>query len=111
VRHALVVREDHLSLSGSATDARGLVDAFIFVGGRKVFYASNKKGKNDNSLAFSATLPLKAGANVVTIVARHSQETTTRRAFVIRRDGANGELLATQKRSGDLDAVDEEGDE
>ena len=108
---ALVVREDHLSLSGSATDARGLVDAFIFVGGRKVFYASNKKGTNDNSLAFSATLPLKAGANVVTIVARHSQETTTRRAFVIRRDGASGELLATQKRTGDLDAIDEEGDE
>ena len=108
---ALVVRDDHLSLSGNATDARGLVDAFIFVGGRKVFYASNKKGKNDNSLAFSATLPLKAGANVVTIVARHSQETTTRRAFVIRRDGTSGELLATQKRTSDLDAMDEEGDE
>jgi len=56
-------------------------------------------------------VPLKPGANVVTIVARHSQEATTRRAFVIRRDGANGELLATQKHSGDLDSLDEGGDE
>jgi carboxyl-terminal processing protease len=108
---ALVVRDGELKLTGQATDRRGLADAFVFVGGRKVFYASNKKGQDAKALSFSASVPLKPGANVVTIVARHSQETTTRRAFVIRRDGANGELLATQKHGGELDSLDEGGDE
>jgi carboxyl-terminal processing protease len=107
----LVVRDGHFTLAGKARDDRGLVDAFIFVGGRKVFYLSNKKGPNAKALDFNATLPLKPGANVVTVVARHSAETTTRRAFVVRRDGPTGELLATQKHSDDVDSFEDGGDE
>ena len=108
---ALVVRDAQLTLNGTASDGRGLLDVFIFVGGRKVYYASNRSGKDAKSMAFSASVPLKNGANVVTIVGRHSQETTTRRAFVIRRDGANGELLTTQKHSDELDSLDASGEE
>jgi carboxyl-terminal processing protease len=107
----LVVRDANVTVSGKASDTRGIVDTFVFVGGRKVYYASNKKAANGQEQTFSAQLPLKPGANVVTVVSRHSQETTTRRAFVIRRDGPNGELLATQKHNGDLDSLDDGGDE
>ena len=105
----LVVREPTVTVSGKATDDRGIVDTFVFVGGRKVYYASNKKAADPQRQAFAAQLPLKPGANVVTVVSRHSQETTTRRAFVIRRDGPNGELLATQKHSDELDGLDDGG--
>jgi hypothetical protein len=35
----------------------------------------------------------------------------TEKVFSVHFDGANGELLATQKHSGDLDSLDEGGDE
>jgi hypothetical protein len=35
--------------------------------------------------------------NFITVVARESPDTATRRSFVVRRDGPAGELLATPK--------------
>jgi carboxyl-terminal processing protease len=53
-------------------------------------------------MAFDADLPLRPGVNVVTVVGRENPETQTRRTFVVRRDGANGELLQTPKTEEEL---------
>jgi carboxyl-terminal processing protease len=38
----------------------------------------------------------------VTVVARENPDTTSRRTFIVRRDGSNGELLATPKTDDEL---------
>ena len=53
-------------------------------------------------MSFEADLPLRAGTNVVAIVARENPDTTTRKVFIIRKDGPNGELLASPKTEDDL---------
>jgi carboxyl-terminal processing protease len=53
-------------------------------------------------VTFDADLPLRAGVNVVTVVARENPDTQTRRTFVVRRDGANGDLLQTPKTDDEL---------
>jgi carboxyl-terminal processing protease len=98
----LATRDLHTPLHGSATDDARLLDAYIFVGARKVFYRSNRNGKDPAKMAFDADLPLRPGVNVVTIVARENPDTTSRRTFIVRRDGPSGELLATPKTDEDL---------
>ena len=39
---------------------------------RKVFYRSNRSGKDSKQLEFTADLPLWPGSNMVTVVARSS---------------------------------------
>ena len=80
--------------TATASDDARLLDAYIFVGSRKVFYRSNRNGADPKQMAFDADLPLRPGVNVVTVVARENPDTTTRRTFIVRRDGPNGELLA-----------------
>jgi carboxyl-terminal processing protease len=87
---------------GVANDDAQLLDAYIFVGSRKVFYHSNRNGSDPRHMAFDADLPLRPGVNVVTIVARENPDTTTRRTFIVRRDGGNGELLPTPKTDDEL---------
>jgi carboxyl-terminal processing protease len=99
---ALATREPTMVIKGSAHDDRKLLDAYIFVGSRKVFYRSNRNGPDPKSMAFETSVPLRAGVNVVTVVARETPDTTGRRVFVIRKDGPNGELLATPKTEEDL---------
>jgi carboxyl-terminal processing protease len=78
------------------------MDAYIFVGARKVFYRSNRNGNDPRHMTFDADVPLRPGVNVVTIVARENPDTTSRRTFIVRRDGPNGELLQTPKTDEEL---------
>jgi carboxyl-terminal processing protease len=107
----LATRDTHTLVHGAATDDARLLDAYIFVGARKVFYRSNRTGANPKKLLFDADLPLRPGVNVVTVVARENPETQTRRTFVVRRDGASGELLATPKTDDDLSETASSEDE
>jgi carboxyl-terminal processing protease len=93
----LATRDTHTLVHGAAIDDAQLLDAYIFVGSRKVFYRSNRNGQDPRRMVFDADLPLRPGVNVVTIVARENPDTTTHRTFIVRRDGANGELLVTPK--------------
>jgi carboxyl-terminal processing protease len=86
-----------VKLSGVASDQSRLLDAYIFVGNRKVFYKSNRNGSDPKKMTFEAQLPLRPGINVVSVIARESPETVGRRSFIIRRDGPNGEYLSTPK--------------
>ncbi len=98
----LATRELHTKVRGQASDDTRLLDAYIFVGARKAFYASNRNGSDPRKMTFDADVPLRPGVNVVTIFARENPDTTTRRTFIVRRDGPSGELLATPKTDDDL---------
>jgi carboxyl-terminal processing protease len=98
----LSTRDQHTQVHGTASDGARLLDAYIFVGARKVFYRSNRNGPDPKHMAFDADLPLRPGVNVVTVVARENPDTQTRRTFVVRRDGPNGELLQTPKTEEEL---------
>jgi carboxyl-terminal processing protease len=107
----LATRETHTPVHVIAGDDTRLLDAYIFVGARKVFYRSNRNGVDPRKMTFDADLPLRPGVNVVMIVARENPDTTSRRTFIVRRDGASGELLATPKTDDELSetaASDEE---
>lgn len=94
---AMATRDDHVKVSGSATDGERLIDAYIFVGSRKLFYKSNHEGADGKKLDFEFDAPLRPGVNVITVVARESNDVTTRRMLIVRKDGADGSLLKTPK--------------
>jgi carboxyl-terminal processing protease len=98
----LATRDGHTLVHGIASDDSQLMDAYIFVGARKVFYRSNRNGQDPRHMSFDADVPLRPGVNVVTIVARENPDTTARRTFIVRRDGPNGELLQTPKTDDEL---------
>jgi carboxyl-terminal processing protease len=107
----LATRELHTLVRGQASDDARLLDAYIFVGARKVFYSSNRKGADPRKMTFAADVPLRPGVNVVTIVARENPDTTARRTFIVRRDGPGGDLLATPKTDDDLSETASPDDE
>jgi carboxyl-terminal processing protease len=98
----LATRELHTEVKGTASDSDRLLDGYIFVNSRKVFYRSNRNGADPKTMAFTADLPLRPGVNMVSIIARENPDTTTRKTFIVRRDGPTGELLATPKTDEDL---------
>ncbi|HSC87782.1 MAG TPA: MXAN_5808 family serine peptidase [Polyangiaceae bacterium] len=92
----LSTRGDTIRIEAVAKDeTRGVQDAFVFVGSRKVFY--QLAGTNKGELTFSVDAPLKPGVNVITVVARENEDTSTRQTMVVRKDGPNGEALPTPK--------------
>lgn len=98
----LVTRTDKAKLKGFATDGDRILDLYVFVGARKIYYKSNKGGSDPKKAAFELDLPLRPGVNFVSVWARESSETLQRRVFVIRRDGPSGELLETPKSDDDI---------
>ncbi|MFI5299696.1 MAG: MXAN_5808 family serine peptidase [Polyangiales bacterium] len=97
----LSTRTEKAKIKGVAIDGDKITDLYIFVGGRKVFYRSNRGAGDSKREAFDLDVPLRPGTNFVTIFARESAETVQRKVFVIRRDGAAGELLETPKLDDD----------
>jgi len=93
----LASRDDHVRIEGTAHDQDQVLDAYVFVGARKVFYQSNKKSNEPTKLAFGLDVALNPGVNVINVVARESEDTATRHTIVVRRDGPNGESLPTPK--------------
>jgi len=108
----LATRDAHVVLKGASSDAERLLDAYIFVGARKVFYRSNRNGGDPKRMAFEADLPLRPGVNIVSVVSRENPDTSSRKTFVVRRDGPNGEILATPKTEEELseNAAADDGD-
>jgi carboxyl-terminal processing protease len=94
-------REGRVTLKGIAKDSNKLLDAYIFVDSKKVFYRSNRSGTDPKSMPFEASIPLHGGINVITVVARETPETLARRTFIVCKDGPNGEYIATPKREED----------
>jgi carboxyl-terminal processing protease len=93
----LVTKDAHLVLKATATDPDRLLDGYIFVGARKLFYRSNRNGADPKRMGFEADLPLRPGVNVITVVARENPDTVGRKTIIVRRDGPNGELLSTPR--------------
>ena len=94
---ALSTRAETMTIKGKANGNERLLDVFGFVGGRKVFYQSNKGASDPKAASFSVEVPLKPGVNVINIVARENPDSTTRRVVVVRRDSADGTILKTAK--------------
>ncbi len=93
----LASRDGTVRIEGRATDGDGVLDAYIFVGGNKVFYASNRRAKDRTNMSFAINAPLDPGTNVINVIARESEDTSTRYTMVVRRDGPKGEALPTPK--------------
>ncbi|MCA9602307.1 MAG: hypothetical protein KC417_09795, partial [Myxococcales bacterium] len=102
----LVVRGSSLPVQGLVKDDRRVRDSYVFVGPRKVFYDATKNGAK--SMNFKTDLPLRPGMNYITVVARESQDMTSRVTFVVRRDGADGALLESPKHADEFDWSDDE---
>jgi carboxyl-terminal processing protease len=95
----LATRADHVTVQGVATDGDRVLDTYIFVGARKVYYQSNGKDASDSRrMEFRHRVKLAPGVNIITVVARENEDTATRATRVVRRDGPKGEALPTPKR-------------
>ncbi|MBK9260911.1 MAG: PDZ domain-containing protein [Polyangiaceae bacterium] len=94
---ALATRDDKVKISGMASDGERLLDLYVFVGSRKLYYKSNRDGADPKKTTFDFDAPLRPGVNVVTVVARENQDTITRRTVIIRKDAADGAILKTPK--------------
>ena len=84
---------DTYKLTGSITDEQKVEDVYIFVSNqqskiesRKVFYRSNRSGKDGKQLDFSTDLPLWPGSNMVTVVARASSEVRSVKTMYVYRE-------------------------
>ena len=80
-------------LSGAVTDETHVEDVYIFVSNprakidsRKVFYRSNRGGKDPRALDFATELPLWPGSNMVTVVARANSEVRSVKTMYVFRD-------------------------
>lgn len=86
---------ESVTIHGNITSPARLKDFFVFVNDQKVFYQTIKPEKETQLSGqyvdqFEATLPLKAGSNTVTVVARKDQETVGSHSFVLFREGEAG---------------------
>ena len=98
---AMATRGDTMKISVEASDTERLLDMYVFVGSRKLYYQSNRNGSDPRSATFDFDAPLSPGVNLITVVARESPTTTTRRVVVVRRDGPDGTTLKTPKHRDD----------
>jgi len=107
---AMSTKDDKVKISGIASDTERLLDVYIFVGSRKLYYKSNRDGADPKKTAVDFDAPLRPGVNLITVVARETPDTTTRRTLVIRKDGADGSILKTPK-SDDPSSDGDDGDD
>jgi carboxyl-terminal processing protease len=94
---ALSTKDDKIQIKGTAQDADKILDGYVFVGNKKVFYRSNRGSADPQHMTFDTSVPLRPGVNVITLVARENVDTVGRRTIIIRRDGPNGEIMTTPK--------------
>jgi carboxyl-terminal processing protease len=84
---------DSYKLSGNVSAEQHVEDVYIFVSNqrakiesRKVFYRSNRSGKDGKQLEFATELPLWPGSNMITVVARASSEVRSVKTMYVYRD-------------------------
>ena len=89
----LTTGSDTFKLVGNVTDDAHLEDVYVFVANasarveaKKVFYRSNRGGKDGRSLQFTADIPMSPGSNAVTVVARESSEVRSQKTVFVYRD-------------------------
>jgi carboxyl-terminal processing protease len=80
-------------LAGQVTDEQHVEDVYVFVSNpsakieqRKVYYRSNRGGKDGKLLDFATDLPLWPGSNMVTVVARANAEVRSVKTMFVYRD-------------------------
>jgi len=100
---AMATRGDTVKITGSAADSERLLDVYIFVGSRKLYYKSNRDGSDPKKTTVEFEAPLRPGVNVISVVARENPDTTTRRTLVVRKDGPDGSILKTPKSDDPVD--------
>ncbi len=93
----LSTRSSTIVVRGTATGTTKIADLYGFVGSRKIFYQSNKKGADPKAASFEVEVPLKPGVNVINVFARESADSVTRRTIIVRRDSDVGALLKSPK--------------
>jgi carboxyl-terminal processing protease len=83
----------NFKLQGTVSDETHVEDVYIFVDNkgskienRKVFYRSNRGGKDGKTVDFTADLPLWPGSNLVTIVARENADVRSVKYLYLYRD-------------------------
>jgi len=82
----VVASGERFTLSGSVTDPLGLLDMYVLVNDRKVYFSTVDATTPDPThLTFTTDFPLKEGENYVLVVARQTQDYASRKALVIRR--------------------------
>ena len=94
---SLATRSHKMELTAIATDMDGVADAYVYHGNKKVLFRSNRAAKDPTQLELKIPLELNPGLNIVTVIARQSDDVTTIRSIVVRRDGPNGEAMPTPK--------------
>jgi carboxyl-terminal processing protease len=84
---------DTYRLSGNVSDEQHVEDMYVFVSNqnakiesRKVFYRSNRGGKDGKQLEFATDLPLWQGSNMVTVIARASTEVRSVKTMFVYRE-------------------------
>jgi carboxyl-terminal processing protease len=110
---AMSTRDDKIKITGVAADAERLLDVYVFVGSRKLYYKSNRDGADASKATIDFDAPLRPGVNIITVVARETPDTTTRRVLMVRKDGTDGSILKTPKSDDPISdgVADEGGDE
>jgi carboxyl-terminal processing protease len=101
---SLSTQTDTVALRGLAKDGERLLDVYVYVGARKLFYKSNRAGDDPLSMGFDFSVPLRPGVNFISVVARENPDTTTRRTIVVRRDGEDGSILKSPKNDDPVEA-------
>jgi carboxyl-terminal processing protease len=103
----MAVRGAEVKVRVEASDSERLLDLYMFVGPRKLYYQSNRNGKDPLRAGFEFDAPLEPGINFITVVARKNADTITRRTLVVRRDAPDGAILKTARNVDSLLEVSE----
>lgn len=90
---SLETTSETYKLQGTVSDETHVEDVYIFVANqgakidnRKVFYRSNRGGKDGKAMDFTTDLPLWPGSNMVTIVARENSDVRSVKTLYLYRD-------------------------
>ena len=78
-----VVDTERFTLSSVVSDPQ-LLDVFVLVNDQKVFF-KGRAAEDGEKIKFTTDFALKEGNNLVTVVARESQDYASRKSVVIRR--------------------------
>ncbi len=109
---AMSTKGDKVKLTGVASDTDRLLDVYVFVGSRKLYYKSNRDGADPKKGTIDFDAPLRPGVNMITVVARETPDTTSRRVLIVRKDAADGSILKTPKSDDPIsDGAMDDGDE
>jgi carboxyl-terminal processing protease len=87
---ALVSGSERITLTGTVTSPRQLLDVYVLVNDQKVYFKAAgvpPAAKAPVKVQFSADVPLKEGNNAVLVVARETGEFSSRKTLFVRRRG------------------------